>query len=212
MFLTPAELAELTGREKPSAQIRELERKGIAHIVNAAGRPVVLKSLAHDGESLARMREAERQRAAGPSQEDLKRREVEIAELWASCPWLAEPWEGTCLSPIKWLAENIAQYLLTKEQILAKSVPANSDGINGQGFYFLIDRDEIVYVGISNDVSFRMARHRQNPNIAFSRVLVVNAPEIVARQMEGFYYELLSPRYNVRREMADECIRRHLKK
>ena len=41
MFLTPAELAELTGREKPSAQIRALERQGIAHVVNAAGRPVV---------------------------------------------------------------------------------------------------------------------------------------------------------------------------
>jgi len=41
VFLTQAELAELTGREKPSAQIRELERQGIAHVVNAAGRPVV---------------------------------------------------------------------------------------------------------------------------------------------------------------------------
>ena len=42
MFLTDAELAKLTGRAKPSAQIRELERQGIPHTVNAAGRPVVL--------------------------------------------------------------------------------------------------------------------------------------------------------------------------
>jgi len=35
------ELATLTGREKPSAQIRYLEREAIAHVVNAAGRPVV---------------------------------------------------------------------------------------------------------------------------------------------------------------------------
>lgn len=41
MFLDDDALAKLTGREKPRAQIRELERQGIAHVVNAAGRPVV---------------------------------------------------------------------------------------------------------------------------------------------------------------------------
>lgn len=43
MFLDPAELVTLTGREKPSAQIRELVRQGIAHTVNAAGLPVVTR-------------------------------------------------------------------------------------------------------------------------------------------------------------------------
>lgn len=41
MFLDDAALLTLTGREKPSAQIRYLESEGIAHLVNAAGRPVV---------------------------------------------------------------------------------------------------------------------------------------------------------------------------
>ena len=41
MFLDAAALLQLTGLSKPSAQIRYLEREGIAHLVNAAGRPVV---------------------------------------------------------------------------------------------------------------------------------------------------------------------------
>jgi hypothetical protein len=40
-FLTRAELAELTGYVKPSKQIAWLTKNGVAHLVNAAGRPVV---------------------------------------------------------------------------------------------------------------------------------------------------------------------------
>jgi hypothetical protein len=41
MFLTAAELAELTGYKLPGKQRAWLARNGIAHWVNAAGRPVV---------------------------------------------------------------------------------------------------------------------------------------------------------------------------
>lgn len=60
MFLTAPELAELTGREKPSAQIRYLEREAIAFTVNAAGRPVVLR------ESV-RARHGLREKVSGPA-------------------------------------------------------------------------------------------------------------------------------------------------
>jgi hypothetical protein len=41
MFLTPAELAELTGRKIKSKQIEALRRMGLPFHVNAVGKPVV---------------------------------------------------------------------------------------------------------------------------------------------------------------------------
>lgn len=41
MFLTPAELNTLTGRMRPSAQVRWLRQHGYKHTVNALGEPVV---------------------------------------------------------------------------------------------------------------------------------------------------------------------------
>jgi hypothetical protein len=45
MFLTPPDLRELTGYKLPAKQREWLERNGVPHTVNAAGRPVVLVSV-----------------------------------------------------------------------------------------------------------------------------------------------------------------------
>jgi hypothetical protein len=44
MFLTQDELAEFTGRQKMMCQVRWLRSVGITHVVNEAGRLIVLKS------------------------------------------------------------------------------------------------------------------------------------------------------------------------
>jgi hypothetical protein len=41
MFLTPSEIHTLTGRQRPSAQVRWLRQHGYRHTVNALGVPVV---------------------------------------------------------------------------------------------------------------------------------------------------------------------------
>jgi hypothetical protein len=41
MFLTAAELLELTGYRRPSAQVRALRRMGVEHCIRPDGRPVV---------------------------------------------------------------------------------------------------------------------------------------------------------------------------
>ena len=43
MFLTSDELRQLTGRVRPSAQIRHLETKGIKFIQDADGKPIVIR-------------------------------------------------------------------------------------------------------------------------------------------------------------------------
>lgn len=50
MFLSPDELAELTGKQRPAAQIRALRSMGIRHHIRPDGRPVVLRAdLSEDG-------------------------------------------------------------------------------------------------------------------------------------------------------------------
>ena len=44
MFLTPAELAELTGYKLPGAQVRALRAMGIEHRIRPDGRPIVLRA------------------------------------------------------------------------------------------------------------------------------------------------------------------------
>ena len=44
MFLSPDELTELTGKQRPAAQIRALRSMGIRHHVRPDGRPVVLRA------------------------------------------------------------------------------------------------------------------------------------------------------------------------
>ncbi|PTR17461.1 uncharacterized protein DUF4224 [Nitrosospira sp. Nsp2] len=44
MFLTPEEIATLTGRKLKGAQVAQLRTMGIPFYVNAVGRPVVVRS------------------------------------------------------------------------------------------------------------------------------------------------------------------------
>ena len=44
MFLSQAELAELTGLKRPSAQARWLAQAGLRHVLGADGRPRVLRA------------------------------------------------------------------------------------------------------------------------------------------------------------------------
>lgn len=53
MFLTAAQLADLTGRVRPRAQRRALERMGIRHHVRPDGRPVVATAALLDAQAPA---------------------------------------------------------------------------------------------------------------------------------------------------------------
>ena len=45
MFLTPEEIAELTGRKVKRLQVEQLRTMGIPFFVNAVGRPIVVRSV-----------------------------------------------------------------------------------------------------------------------------------------------------------------------
>jgi hypothetical protein len=68
------------------------------------------------------------------------------------------------------------------------------------GVYFLLDRDEIVYIGSSVSVSSRVGQHVTERDRAygkeFNRVLYLNCPAADRLAIEGALIRLFSPRYN----------------
>lgn len=56
MFLTDEQLRELTGRQRPAAQIRWLRANGLRHWVRADGHPVVPVSAVEGREQAAPVR------------------------------------------------------------------------------------------------------------------------------------------------------------
>jgi hypothetical protein len=53
VFLTPEEIAELTGRKVRKLQVEQLRTMGIPFYVNAVGRPVVVRSILENSKAIA---------------------------------------------------------------------------------------------------------------------------------------------------------------
>ena len=49
LWMTHDEVCHMTGRERPTAQIRWLERNGVDHFVRADGKPAVPRNVAGRG-------------------------------------------------------------------------------------------------------------------------------------------------------------------
>lgn len=62
--------------------------------------------------------------------------------------------------------------------------------------YFLILRDEIVYVGQSNDLPGRLADHRRQARIEFTRVKYLPCRRRDAHRIESLWIRKLEPRFN----------------
>jgi len=64
------------------------------------------------------------------------------------------------------------------------------------GVYFLCDGDEVVYVGQSNCVVFRVATHVKEAVKVFDRVFFLPAPLSSLNDIETEYIRTLKPKYN----------------
>lgn len=53
MFLTPEELATLTGRKRAAGQIAQLKLMGLPFFVNAAGRPIITRAAVEGSAAMA---------------------------------------------------------------------------------------------------------------------------------------------------------------
>ena len=83
--------------------------------------------------------------------------------------------------------------MLEASQILERKVSVN----RGQRcIYFLIDGDQIVYVGQSGDGPTRVASHRAERKKSFTHFFILPAPTENLNELEALYIHKFKPKYN----------------
>lgn len=87
----------------------------------------------------------------------------------------------------------VTSSLLSANEIISNAIPVNQDKLTG--VYFLIDGDEIVYVGQSRDVVSRVSFHMKNL-VPFDRYFYIHCPEGALDVLESIYIHILSPSLN----------------
>lgn len=87
--------------------------------------------------------------------------------------------------------------MLNKELILRLSVKPKTDP-KISGVYFLVFRDEVVYVGQAVDIFARIRMHRTNRSLIFYKYFYIEYNEKDLRdELERKYIEMLCPKYNI---------------
>lgn len=106
------------------------------------------------------------------------------------------PFEG--MAPLDWMRANWARFDFSADAIkaLAEPYPCALD-YRISGIYFLIECDEIAYVGLSNHVGRRLIEHCKQKS--FARVFAFEAPNLILPHIEAHYIDTLSPPLNMTR-------------
>lgn len=78
--------------------------------------------------------------------------------------------------------------------VLARSHPRER---TVPGIYFLIDGQEVVYVGQSMNLPLRIHQHRRANEKKFDRFTVYPCPAKLLDKIERHYIQLLRPKYNL---------------
>lgn len=190
MFLTPADLVQLTGYKSPAGQVRWLDARGWRYERDRAGRVIVSRAY------------AEAMMAGGQAP-----RVARGAPVWMSEPWIAEG-----KSPIKWLDDHWDEFSQSRTSVLMQSVPREREHeLVTQGVYFLCHEGSVVYVGISEAIDWRLEQHRAAGK-RFSSAWAFECPGMVAQQLEAFYYQAWRPALNIRAEQLDVALEHRLPK
>lgn len=102
--------------------------------------------------------------------------------------------------PEDWIVANTSRFYFTNKQILEAAQPDFIDpDPHGRcrlwAVYFLIHKGEIVYVGQSSCMDWRMDQHRESGKV-FDSLTWFEAPKLFIDQIEAFYIWRCNPIYN----------------
>lgn len=95
--------------------------------------------------------------------------------------------------------------LLSPAEIIEMSIEWDEVAQAGTGIYFLIDSDEIVYVGKSVQINDRIRQHREDKR--FSRYGYVECPHDQLEWLEAAYIRLIRPLINTMRPLVQKQLR-----
>lgn len=79
-----------------------------------------------------------------------------------------------------------------KEEILGCAVRVPKSGV-----YFLIDKDEIVYIGMSSNLFARIGRHIFDGDRVFTKYTIIEMPQSDIKRFESELIERYKPKYNI---------------
>lgn len=95
------------------------------------------------------------------------------------------------------LAKSKQAAAVDPELLDTTSIVGSSFCLHREGVYFLIDREEIVYVGRSDNIADRIGAHVAAKRIVFDRVLTVPASGRDQERLEQRYIAAFTPKYNI---------------
>lgn len=101
--------------------------------------------------------------------------------------------------PVDWLKANAMRFYFTNEQILAATLPDFNHPVDEYtyhtGIYFLIKDGEIIYVGQSKHIAYRIWEHQW---MRWNGVVWFEAPRRFLDDIEAFYIRRILPRNNIK--------------
>ena len=178
MFLTPAELVDLTGYQRHADQRKWLTARGWVFEVAATGRPIV--SIAYAKQRLG---------GSVADQVPANKKPVVFAHgPWASFGITPQAWyeqqKHNILFEIEYLSEKAISYRY-KQNIVSNSTCV----------YFLFHKLELVYVGKTNNITARLAQHFERKD--FDSVAFIDVPDLFVDEVELYYIRKFCPPYNI---------------
>lgn len=108
------------------------------------------------------------------------------------------------------LDDSLEKYIFSLDEIMAKSIKWEYNPDHGTGVYFLFDGDDLVYVGRSEQVRYRLNTHAFSDK-KWQRYSLITIHEKEHRNiMEAFYIAAYWPFYNEAEEKLPDFMVKHL--
>lgn len=195
MFLTADELRELTCRTRSDAQRRALRAMGIEHRTRPNGSVAVLRSHVEHVLGLA----------TGTSIRHCGEGETSSMKH--------APWMDDGITPTDWLERNFSRFVFELNHVIDNAQPyVFGDGPNIVGIYFLINDDEVIYVGKSNAICRRLMQHRRAGRRFSHYWYFGDVPELFVEYVEAFYIHTLMPPLNEKYPLTHQVVSAAIKK
>jgi hypothetical protein len=109
------------------------------------------------------------------------------------------PWQDVGMTPDDWLQANVDRFIYSKRCVVGNSDPyVPFEGPQEGGIYFLVEGQEVIYVGQSNAIYRRLAEHwKAGRN--FSRYWWFGGvPHLFIEAIEGMYINYMRPIMNTK--------------
>ncbi|MBC8485860.1 MAG: hypothetical protein ISS80_04270 [Candidatus Cloacimonetes bacterium] len=89
--------------------------------------------------------------------------------------------------------KDMEKYIYQSESILNKSKKIWQEI---QGIYFLIEKNDIVYVGQSSEIIHRISNHAKDGNYNFDEFSYIKCPKEFLDNLEAYYIYTFKPKFN----------------